>query len=403
MWTVTSFENSWWWLFGVVVTAAVIAVVFATPYVLVPLFFKMQPLTDESTAERIRALVRRANAEIHDVCSLDFSRRTAEANAAVIGIGRSRRVVLADTLLQDFRPAEVDAVVAHELGHHVHRDVPRLLLGQLALMWVGLFFAARLAPSALPLLSVPYLGYVPAYGVLFALAEAFLLLASPLTNWWSRRLEAAADRFAFAFDPGPGRVRDRDASSRRPEPDRAPPAALGRSTAGQPPGAVPANRPRRRLAQRTDDRPRPVGPPPLSLRLAAVLSVPLLLYALFATGQKALDNYRLNREADALRAEIVALRSDNLALQDDIVRSRTDTAIEAIAREEQLGLVNPGDNAVVLLQNGASRRATTRHRRHPPPPLRHGPIWREWWAYFFRTRGVGLCSLRSRAWGLVMA
>src|ERR671939_1874814 len=102
---------------------------------------------------------------------------------------------------------------------------------------------------------------------------------------------------------------------------------------------------------------RPIGPPPLALRLAAVLVVPLVLYALVATGQKAVDNYRLNQEADGLRAEIVALREENLQLQHDIERARTDQAIEAIARE-QLGLIKPGDHPLVLVsqqgQNAAA-------------------------------------------------
>src|SRR5205823_12447863 len=130
---------SWWWVFGLFVSVVGVALVFVTPYILVPLFFKMQPLADAATVERIHALVNRAGAPVRDVCSLDFSRRTAEANAAVIGLGRSRRVVLADTLLAEFTPNEVDAVVAHELGHHVHRDVQRLLLGNAVFIWVGLF------------------------------------------------------------------------------------------------------------------------------------------------------------------------------------------------------------------------------------------------------------------------
>src|SRR5947209_3216397 len=91
---------------------------------------------------------------------------------------------------------------------------------------------------------------------------------------------------------------------------------------------------------------RPVGPPPFALRLAAVVSVPLLLYALVATGQKAIDNYRLNLEAEGLRVEVVALRAENVTLQQQIENARGDAAIEAIARE-QLGLVEPGDHAVV--------------------------------------------------------
>lgn len=203
LWTVIASDGNWWWIFGGIATAIVLALVFITPYVLVPLFFKMQPLADSVTVERIHALVNRAGTPVRDVCSLDFSRRTAEANAAVIGLGRSRRVVIADTLLAEFTPDEVDAVVAHELGHHVHRDVQQLLLGNGVLMWLGLAIGARLAPMALPVLSLPSLDYVPGFPVLFAVAEAFFLLVSPLMNWWSRRLESNADRFALQLTRDP--------------------------------------------------------------------------------------------------------------------------------------------------------------------------------------------------------
>jgi cell division protein FtsB len=123
----------------------------------------------------------------------------------------------------------------------------------------------------------------------------------------------------------------------------------------------------------------PVGPPPLALRLAAVLVVPLLLYALVATGQKALDNYHLNRDADALRAQVLDLRVQNIQLQQQIEQARTDTAIETIARE-QLGLVNPGDHPVVLVSDWAqSAPAPAPAGPTTPPP----PAWRQWWEYFF--------------------
>jgi STE24 endopeptidase len=203
LWIVVSTGPSWWWVFGVFSMAVGILLVFVTPYVLVPLFFKMRPLADQATVERIHALVNRAGTPVRDVCSLDFSRRTAEANAAVIGLGRSRRVVIADTLLAEFSPQEVDAVVAHELGHHVHRDVQRLLVGNAALIWIGLFIASRLTPAALPLLSVPSLVYVPGYAMLLFVVEVYFLVATPLLNWWSRRLESGADRFALQLTRDP--------------------------------------------------------------------------------------------------------------------------------------------------------------------------------------------------------
>jgi cell division protein DivIC len=128
---------------------------------------------------------------------------------------------------------------------------------------------------------------------------------------------------------------------------------------------------------------RPVGPPPLALRLAAVLAVPLLLYALVATGQKALDNYRLNQEADALRAEVVELRSENVQLQQQIEDARSDAAIEVIARE-QLGLVRPGDHPLIVAQDGTAVTAAAASTPAPaPPPAPTPPTWRQWLDLFF--------------------
>ena len=129
---------------------------------------------------------------------------------------------------------------------------------------------------------------------------------------------------------------------------------------------------------------RPIGPPPLALRLAAVLAVPLLLYALVMTGQKAVENYQLNQQADALRTQIVGLRAQNVQLQQQIEDARTDTAIETIARE-QLGLVKPGDHPLVLLSDGSTASAATAAAAAQPtaPPPSPDPTWRQWWSYFF--------------------
>jgi cell division protein FtsB len=125
---------------------------------------------------------------------------------------------------------------------------------------------------------------------------------------------------------------------------------------------------------------RPTGPPPFALRLAAVLVVPLLLYALVATGQKAVESYRLNQEADRLRADIVSLRGENIQLQRDIERARTDSAIETIARE-QLGLIKPGDHPLILVEPPGGRTAVQTPAQAPAPAPR--PVWRQWYDYFF--------------------
>jgi cell division protein DivIC len=118
----------------------------------------------------------------------------------------------------------------------------------------------------------------------------------------------------------------------------------------------------------------------MALRLVAVLAVPLLLYALFATGQKAIDNYRLNQQADDLRVEVVELRSQNIQLQQQIIDAHTDASVEKIARE-QLGLVKPGDNAVII-DPAAGGQPSVAPTPAATPPAEPAPA-QQWWDLFF--------------------
>ncbi|MBI2755766.1 MAG: septum formation initiator family protein [Chloroflexi bacterium] len=117
---------------------------------------------------------------------------------------------------------------------------------------------------------------------------------------------------------------------------------------------------------------------PILGRLVLLLLLPLVMYGLYATGQKAMDNFRLNQQADGLSDEVVALRAENLKLQADLEYARTDAAIEAIARE-QLGLVRPGDRALATVGSGAVT--------PPPPPAPNAPPapppWQQWRDLFF--------------------
>lgn len=202
---------AWWLLFATAACLATLFLTFVAPYVILPLFYRLQPLEDETVVRAIRELAADAKAEVREVSTLDFSRKTVEANAAVIGIGRSRRVVLADTLLTEFSLPEVRSVVAHELGHHVHRDVPRLLLVQGALIWSGSALAGLLGESLLRRWAYAVrpdelsggLAEPANLPLLLFAAQLFGLLSMPLVNALSRRLESAADTFALKLTDDP--------------------------------------------------------------------------------------------------------------------------------------------------------------------------------------------------------
>jgi STE24 endopeptidase len=202
-WALWTLGPAWWWAFGLAGTAAMLLLQFAAPYVLLPLFFKPKPLEDGPLKASIERLVAKAGTTVAGIARLDFSRRTEEANAAVIGYGRSRRVVLADTLLDRFAPDEIEGVVAHELGHHVHGDVRKLLAAQVALTFAGLFATAKLADPLLRRLGAPPLRDPRSLPLLLAASEVAGLAAMPLVNWWSRAIEASADRFAIRLTGDP--------------------------------------------------------------------------------------------------------------------------------------------------------------------------------------------------------
>jgi STE24 endopeptidase len=122
----------------------------------------------------------------------------------VIGVGQSRRVVLADTMLDEFPLAELRAVMAHELGHHVNRDVPKLLLFQFGTAMLGLYAAARGGKSLLRRVGGSGdLTRVADFPLLAVAAELFGLLTLPIGNLFSRILEAQADRYAHRLSGDP--------------------------------------------------------------------------------------------------------------------------------------------------------------------------------------------------------
>src|SRR5216683_3135965 len=188
----------WWLVAAAVFFAARIALTAVLPVWIVPLFYRLGPLADDGLRERLLALARRAGVDAIGVFVADQSRKSRTANAAVVGLGRTRRIILFDTLLADFPPEEIESVLAHELGHHVHGDIRRglLLQGMLTLVSFGLAALSLdagvalfgLAGSADPA-GLPWLALV---------ALALGLVQLPLGNSFSRWIERQADDFALA-------------------------------------------------------------------------------------------------------------------------------------------------------------------------------------------------------------
>src|SRR5881409_1884732 len=144
----------WWLVAAAVFFAAQIAMTAVLPIWIVPLFYRLTPLDDVGLRDRLLALARRAGVTAIGVFVADQSRKSRTANAAVVGLGRTRRIILFDTLLADFPLEEIESVLAHELGHHVHGDVRRGLLVNGALSVVTFGLAGLALDAGVPLLGL---------------------------------------------------------------------------------------------------------------------------------------------------------------------------------------------------------------------------------------------------------
>lgn len=193
-----------WWLWaGGILAAGIVLLAAVVPLWLVPLFYRLTPLDDPALRARILALANRMGVRAAEALVADLSRKGRTANAAVVGLGRTRRILLSDTLLREFPAEEVEVILAHELGHHARRHVAKGLVLQSLLVVGGLWAADRALRRAVGALGLA--GPADPAGLpFFALVLTALgLLTMPMVAAWSRRLEREADRVALDVTGAP--------------------------------------------------------------------------------------------------------------------------------------------------------------------------------------------------------
>jgi STE24 endopeptidase len=198
LWMVRQSPEWWWlWVWGFFLIFGLF-VMYISPYVIEPLFFKFEPLKSEGLEDRIKQLVQKTGLKVSRVFQVDASRRSRHSNAYFTGIGHVKRIVLFDTLIQQMSQEEILAVLAHEIGHWKKRHVLKKLILSEATALAGLYAAFLLAPWAgLPRLlgyeDLSFFGRIIVIGFLGSLA---LFPLTPLFNMLSRKDEREADWFA---------------------------------------------------------------------------------------------------------------------------------------------------------------------------------------------------------------
>lgn len=191
------FPGIWWLAASAVYVVVVVIVAHLGPIFLLPLFFKLKPLPPSELTERLHELARHAGTRIQGIYCLDLSSKTTAANAMLTGLGRTRRVIIGDTLLDCYTPQEIEVVFAHELGHDVHRDIGRGIAEQAIVTLITLYLASLVLGFGAPRLGYPSIADVAVLPFLALVLGVLGMLASPLLNLLSRRAESAADCYAL--------------------------------------------------------------------------------------------------------------------------------------------------------------------------------------------------------------
>ena len=201
LWIMASAGRAWWVVGWLAWLAFTLAITWAWPRIFAPLFNKFSPLEDPSLRARIDALLERCGFHARSIFVMDGSRRSSHGNAYFTGLGREKRIVFFDTLLESLTPAQVESVLAHELAHFRLRHVPqRLVVGALlSLAGFALLGWLALQPWFYTALGVPAASDAAALLLFILVTPAFTWIVSPLLAAWSRRHEYQADAFAARY------------------------------------------------------------------------------------------------------------------------------------------------------------------------------------------------------------
>ncbi len=199
-WIIWTTGPYWWLVAAAAYFLLSVLIGQLAPIVILPLFYKIERLNDEPLTERLGAISRGTGLTVEGVYRMNMSVETAKANAMLAGLGSTRRVILGDTLLDNFSADEIDVIFAHEIGHHVHRHVPKLIATGLLYSLIGFWICDRalafwvervdghLDYSQLPVHTLPLITLV---------TTIFFMAVEPLQNTISRYFERQADRYAL--------------------------------------------------------------------------------------------------------------------------------------------------------------------------------------------------------------
>ncbi len=195
--TIRQWPQHWWLLAWGLFMGLFIIMAQLAPVLLMPIFYKFEPLENDELRRRLVLLGERAGTQVRGVYRWRLSEKSKKANAALTGLGQTRRIILADTLIDNYSADEIEAVLAHELGHHVHRHILKSILVQAAVTFVGFWAANWVLHYAVDQQMFDQMSDFANLPLLVLVSTVLGLLLTPALNAYSRYNERQADRYAF--------------------------------------------------------------------------------------------------------------------------------------------------------------------------------------------------------------
>jgi STE24 endopeptidase len=191
-------QQHWWLIAWAVFLGLFVLLAQLAPVVLFPIFYKFEPLENEELRRRLVLLSERAGTRVRGVYKWHLSEKSKKANAALTGLGATRRIILADTLLDHYSDDEIEAVLAHELGHHVHKHILKSILVQAGITFFGFWLANEVLHYAVERLNMfEFLSDFANLPLLVLVSTVLSFLLMPALNAYSRFNERQADRYCF--------------------------------------------------------------------------------------------------------------------------------------------------------------------------------------------------------------
>ncbi|MBI4302263.1 MAG: M48 family metallopeptidase [Chloroflexi bacterium] len=196
------FPDVWWFWTAMFMVLVTVLLTHLTPLIIIPLFFHAKPI-DDDLGQRLARLAERAQQRIKGVFIIDMSRRGTTANAALVGLGNTRRVLLGDTLLHKYSSDEIEVILAHELGHHAQGHITKAILARSLFTLLGFYLinlALKQAVATFDLQGIADIADLPVLALLWGL---YTLVMQPIDNAFSRLWETSADQYAIKMTHNP--------------------------------------------------------------------------------------------------------------------------------------------------------------------------------------------------------